>query len=438
MQSKVSMVVPCYNKVQMIGAMLESVIGQIWDNIELILVNDGSTDGTRQIISQYEPKIRIRGYELIIVDQENGGCCAAVYAGLIRVTGEYYCLVDCDDAIDPEYVSRMAGWLDTHSDYEWAACSYKECKDNQKTVSNTIIKNYPQDTSRLLEKWLFRVVISTVWIYMARVSYIKKCGMTENWCVENRKTYEPLVAIPLMAGKGKLKYFHEDLYQYNIFASDLYKFYRYEDITSFYNDFLYLYNWSIKRLTYQRTEKKRLLTLARLSYIQELFLHCPNAPDGVKHLETLAVETSQFLNTIFEPSPYIQPKTILLDKGKYLFTAIMLSVLNIEFEEAPLGRVIGYGALGRMAKRLLPCLNATKWRPTELWDKAGEGTDILKPDFASLADKDTILLFPIDRQIEEEIREELVGRNIRVFNLLEITHLISTLYYPQFKNARLK
>jgi glycosyltransferase involved in cell wall biosynthesis len=48
------MVMPCYDKVEYIGEMFESILAQKWDNIEVILVNDGSTDGTREVISEYE------------------------------------------------------------------------------------------------------------------------------------------------------------------------------------------------------------------------------------------------------------------------------------------------------------------------------------------------------------------------------------------------
>jgi len=53
MQGKVSMVMPCYNKVNDISEMFDSIIAQEWNNIELILVNDGSTDGTRDIIAAF-------------------------------------------------------------------------------------------------------------------------------------------------------------------------------------------------------------------------------------------------------------------------------------------------------------------------------------------------------------------------------------------------
>lgn len=80
----VSMVVPCYNKVNYIGEFFQSVYDQVWDNIELILVNDGSTDGTREIIRQWEPRFVRRGYSVQIIDQENRGVFGAIKAGLER------------------------------------------------------------------------------------------------------------------------------------------------------------------------------------------------------------------------------------------------------------------------------------------------------------------------------------------------------------------
>jgi len=65
MQGKVSMVVTCFNKVKYISAMLDSVLEQVWDNIEVILVNDGSTDGTREIIAENELFMNINMFQYV-------------------------------------------------------------------------------------------------------------------------------------------------------------------------------------------------------------------------------------------------------------------------------------------------------------------------------------------------------------------------------------
>ena len=97
MQSKVSIVVPVYNKIEYIDMMLKSVYDQLWDNIELILVNDGATDGTRERLTEWEPKFRDRGYEVVITDQENQGISVAVRNGMLCMSGVFFCSVDCDD-----------------------------------------------------------------------------------------------------------------------------------------------------------------------------------------------------------------------------------------------------------------------------------------------------------------------------------------------------
>jgi glycosyltransferase involved in cell wall biosynthesis len=215
------MVVPCYNKENYIGAMLDSVLAQEWNNIEIILVNDGSTDKTREVIVSYLPKFEKRGYDVKLIDQDNGGCCKAVHTGLINMTGEYYCLIDADDEIEPTYVSTMAGWLEEHDDYEWTACSYRAVNilDGKRTVNAPPQYPYPQDCDNLLTHYIFRRVITTVWIYMMRTSYMRQCGMIENFCAERSKTYEPLIMVPPAALGGKLKFFDEPLYRYNIYAS---------------------------------------------------------------------------------------------------------------------------------------------------------------------------------------------------------------------------
>jgi glycosyltransferase involved in cell wall biosynthesis len=408
------MVVPCYNKEKYIGAMLDSVYRQVWDNIELILVNDGSTDGTRDIIAEWEPKLRARGYEVVIVDQENGGCCAAVYAGLLRMTGEYYCLVECDEEIMPVYGSRMAGWLSAHERYEWAACSYQSFVNMGETIEARPFVRYPipQDTDQMLENYILRRIITMVWIYMARTRYVKHCGMIENFCTERSVTYEPLVAIPLIAGGGKLKFFEEPLYKYNMFASDLYKFDRFEKAVKYYDDYLYLYNWSIHRLDVDLNEQKRLYDIARLAYKKELFGQITIVPDGENYLDSVTDSTLLLIDALFDPPPRV-PRETLKSTGYYtFFIALEDCILGIK-KEYPVQfserRIIAYGVFGKVAKHLLPMLKGSAAEPSIYWDAASnhvsetDGVPVTAPDFASLSANDAILVFPRKDEIYNEV-----------------------------------
>ncbi|MCU7212138.1 glycosyltransferase family 2 protein [Turicibacter sanguinis] len=99
----VSIVVPIYNVENYVRKCIDSIISQTYQNIEIILVNDGSTDQSGQIISSYlEVDKRIR-----IFHKENGGLSDARNYGMRYITGEYVLFVDSDDWIDKSFVESL-------------------------------------------------------------------------------------------------------------------------------------------------------------------------------------------------------------------------------------------------------------------------------------------------------------------------------------------
>jgi len=431
MQSKVSMVVPCYNKIDYIGEMLESVLAQQWNNIELLLVNDGSTDGTRDVIVSFLPRIKERGFEVKLIDQENGGCCSAVYTGLINMTGDYFCLVDADDRIQPQYVSKMAGWLDGHSDYEWAACSHRPCIEyNGVTTVGAVEKCvFPQDTDNLLEKWILRQTVTTVWIYMTRVSYVKKCKMIENWNTARNKTYEPLIGIPLMNGAGKLKFFHEGLYLYVQTSRDLFKFNQYTDITGYYDDYRAQYKWSIARLDADDGRKTRLTQLVDIAYVREVQAQLPCIKDSADHYIRLNIELLNVLNRF---SSNIALSLGLICKLGFMavYNIVCAGIVGSPYSRYK--RIIGYGVLGKYGRELLPYYMGTAFEPDVLWDKDGDGIEVLKPDFDSLSEEDLVIIFPKKYIFVKEILKLLGNTRAEVVYLEGEAILRDLLLLPGF------
>ena len=82
MMPLVSIISPCYNGEKYLSCFLESVLSQSYDNIELIMVDDGSTDRTKEIICSFEDKFRNRNLSLCYIYQENRGQAAAINRGL--------------------------------------------------------------------------------------------------------------------------------------------------------------------------------------------------------------------------------------------------------------------------------------------------------------------------------------------------------------------
>lgn len=116
-QKKVSIIVPCYNMEKYIAQFLESVIEQKYENIELILVNDGSIDNTERIILQYKKKLETNGIQLVYIFQENKGLGAAMNTGLAIFTGDYLTWCDPDDFFSKDSIEKKVNFLENNPKY---------------------------------------------------------------------------------------------------------------------------------------------------------------------------------------------------------------------------------------------------------------------------------------------------------------------------------
>lgn len=117
-KSRVSIVTPVYNGESHLGKMLDSVLAQTYPDIEMILVDDGSSDGTVRMAESYREKFAARGYGYRIVEGEHKNASAAVNRGLPYVTGAYLIWPDSDDYLKPESVERRVGFLEAHPEYQ--------------------------------------------------------------------------------------------------------------------------------------------------------------------------------------------------------------------------------------------------------------------------------------------------------------------------------
>uniref|UniRef100_UPI003D7F8DAE glycosyltransferase family 2 protein n=1 Tax=Pedobacter sp. TaxID=1411316 RepID=UPI003D7F8DAE len=100
LQPQISVIVPAYNAEKSLERCLKSILSQSFRNFELVLVNDGSSDGTMALAEKYaatDPRLRI-------ISQKNGGVSAARNAGMAHAKGDYYVFIDADDWVDPPYL----------------------------------------------------------------------------------------------------------------------------------------------------------------------------------------------------------------------------------------------------------------------------------------------------------------------------------------------
>ena len=100
---KLSIIVPFYNVERYIGKCIESILGQTYQNFQLILVDDGSKDNSLAICKQYMKK----DSRIEIIHKENGGVVSARKAGVTLANGDFIGWVDGDDWIEPTYFEEL-------------------------------------------------------------------------------------------------------------------------------------------------------------------------------------------------------------------------------------------------------------------------------------------------------------------------------------------
>lgn len=113
----VSIIVPIYNVEEYVEKCIDSILKQSYRNLEIILVNDGSTDNSRQVINKYTKDSRC-----IIIDKENGGLSSARNEGIKVANGTYLYFIDSDDYIENTAVELLVNKMnETNADF----CCYR-------------------------------------------------------------------------------------------------------------------------------------------------------------------------------------------------------------------------------------------------------------------------------------------------------------------------
>ncbi|MCQ2497392.1 MAG: glycosyltransferase [Lachnospiraceae bacterium] len=117
----ISIIVPAYNIENYIARCLDSILAQTYTELQIIIVDDGSTDGTPQICDEYVTKdSRIK-----VIHKKNGGVSTARNAGLKEATGKYIGYVDPDDYIEPDMYERMHRAM-INNPVDLVICSYSQ------------------------------------------------------------------------------------------------------------------------------------------------------------------------------------------------------------------------------------------------------------------------------------------------------------------------
>ena len=132
MNSTISVIIPVYNVEKYLTQCLDSVLSQSYSDLQVILIDDGSTDNSGAICDEYAAK----DPRIIVIHQKNAGAAAAKNAGLRIATGKYLSFVDSDDYLEPDAYSHLVAMLESQQ-ADVIQCAFNDVYVNQ-AVSHAI------------------------------------------------------------------------------------------------------------------------------------------------------------------------------------------------------------------------------------------------------------------------------------------------------------
>ena len=138
---KVSIIVPVYNVEKYLAKCLDSLVNQTLEDVEIIVVDDGSRDNSKQIIDEFQTKYPDKIKSFV---KENGGLSDARNFGLDRASGDYIGFVDSDDYVTAEMFEEMYSLAQKY-DAEMVICNLQKVDENGKIVQKlTQVPNMPE------------------------------------------------------------------------------------------------------------------------------------------------------------------------------------------------------------------------------------------------------------------------------------------------------
>lgn len=144
LMDKISIIVPVYNSANYLDECIEGLLSQTYQNIEIILVDDGSTDNSLQFCCNYQKRIP----EIKVIHQDNGGASKARNTGLKAATGEFIAFCDSDDYVYPEWLETLYTAIKLN-ECDLACCNMERDGDSERTVENLENRKYEKS-----ELWL--------------------------------------------------------------------------------------------------------------------------------------------------------------------------------------------------------------------------------------------------------------------------------------------
>ena len=263
---------PCYNGAKLISRCFDSVLKQTYKNIELIVVNDGSTDNSEEVILSYRKRFHNEGMSLVYVYQENQGLGGAINGGLKELTGDYICWIDYDDFLYPESVEHRLNYLIKHPDIAVVTSDAYFLEPNKLESKSKKASDGKPD---LYNPWQFENHLRSQAIFCSGCHMIRTEAFFD--AVPSRQIYPARrgqnwqMLLPVYY-KYKQAFIDEPLYAYILYDNSMSRTdVKKADYEKRYQDHLDIIIHTLDSIDMSDKERKRYLRIYKQTYYREYF-----------------------------------------------------------------------------------------------------------------------------------------------------------------------
>ncbi len=258
---KVSIVVPVYNAEKTLKRCLASLINQSYENIEIVCVNDGSSDSSLKILNEYHDKDN----RIVVIDNDkNRGCSYTKNRGIDNSTGEFICFVDSDDYVENNMIYELVKFQKKNN-LDLVKCHYNNYEDGK--LKNTIL-NYQEEkilnTKEDINEFKIKLFSGEIPGYL-QLLLIKKSVLNNKRINEKITFLEDITFyLDLLSGKIKVGILNKRLYNYVNNKNGLTFSLSIEKIQNRIEGIIYFYE---RALLYSETSKQKQVILDRCTYL---------------------------------------------------------------------------------------------------------------------------------------------------------------------------
>lgn len=201
---KVTVIIPCYNREKYIAKTVESVLNQTYPNVELIVVDDGCSDNSRNVLERFTDRIRILEHP----GRVNKGQSAALNLGIRSSQSDYVAFLDSDDLFAPEKIERQVQFLENNPLYGLVYVNGHTIDENGNIIYRIYGDNHQEhsDPNRVLLDCYFLLPTNS----LLRREVLEKAGFFDE-SLRSAQDHDFAIRV---AEVTKIAYLHENLFYY--------------------------------------------------------------------------------------------------------------------------------------------------------------------------------------------------------------------------------